>query len=140
MDYLNATDVRKNWSLTLDSVVREKPAYIKRTRDEIAMMDVRMLSYLLRIYEFVADKFIEPDGSVTLSLRNMDLVVNAATKEDALEQLAIEIVEYAEEYYDEFALWSSATNRQNHMPYVIKALTMDRETIKESIICLDGKN
>jgi len=81
MDYLNATDVRKNWSLTLDSVVREKPAYIKRTRDEIAMMDVRMLSYLLRIYEFVADKFIEPDGSVTLSLRNMDIVVNAATKE-----------------------------------------------------------
>ena len=140
MDYLNATDVRKNWSITLDSVVHDKPAYIKRTRDEIAMMDVRMLSYLLKIYQYIAEKYVEPDGSITLSLKDMDLVVNSIDEESAKDELSGEILEYAEEYYKDFSIWSTATNRQNHIPYVIKALMMDRESIRESIICLDGKN
>jgi len=140
MDYLSSTDVRKNWSVTLDSVVRDKPAYIKRTHDEIAMMDVRVLSYLLKIYEFIADKYTEPDGSITLSLRIMDLVVNGATVEEAKEALTLEIIDYAEDYYNDFSIWSAAPNRQEHIPYVMKTLLMDKDAIKESIICLDGKN
>ncbi len=46
MDVLSSTDVRKNWSETLDSVVRERPAYIKRTRDNLALMNIiRFLSF-----------------------------------------------------------------------------------------------
>lgn len=28
MDIQNATDIRKNWSVTLDSVVHDRPAYL----------------------------------------------------------------------------------------------------------------
>ena len=59
MDMMKATDVRKNWSLTLDSVVRERPAYIKRTHDSIAMMDVSTLNTLLMGYRFNAKKLKE---------------------------------------------------------------------------------
>lgn len=30
--YQNASEVRKNWSMTIDSVVHERPAFIHRAR------------------------------------------------------------------------------------------------------------
>lgn len=140
MDMINATEVRKNWSLTLDSVVREKPAYIKRTHDSIAMIDVSMLNTLLAGYSFRAKRFREEDGSVTLSLIDLDIAVNDSNEESAKQRLAAYIKEYAEEYYDEFELWSKAPNRRPHIPYVIKALTLDVDDIKREIICQNGKN
>lgn len=140
MDFLSATEVRKNWSLTLDNVVREKPAYIKRTHDEITMMDINILRFLLTIYRFNADKYIEKDGSVTLSLREIDLVVNSDSEDDAKDKLIIEIKDYAEDYYDNFQSWSNSPNRQGHIPFVLKALITDNYSLKEDLICLDGKN
>lgn len=32
---MNSTDVRKDWSRVVDSVVRDKPTIIKRTRDRM---------------------------------------------------------------------------------------------------------
>ena len=50
MEIMNATDVRKNWSITLDSVVHERPAYIKRTRDSIALIDINTLNTIFSVY------------------------------------------------------------------------------------------
>ena len=49
----------------------------------------------------------------------IDLVENAETEELAKQQLAESIIEYVEDYYNDFAYWSSASNRVEHMPYVI---------------------
>ncbi len=68
----------------------------------------------------------------------MDLVVNAGTEEEAVIELAREIKSYAEEYYKEFALWSSAPNRKDHVPYVLKALSLDEDVIKGEIVCQDS--
>ena len=140
MVILNATDVRKNWSITLDSVVRERPAYIKRTRDNIAMIDVATLLNALAGYKFEADVYTEDDGSVTLSTRVLDLVVNETDKKAAKKALAREIREYAEDYYERFQLWSASPNRKGHIPYVLKALSLDAEQIEEELICLSGGN
>ena len=51
-----------------------------------------------------------------------------------------EIKEYAEDYYDNFAVWSVAPNRKNHIPYVMKALTLDESEIEEVLICRAGRN
>ena len=40
MDLLNATEVRKNWSVTLDQVAHERPAYVKRTHDNVAIVSL----------------------------------------------------------------------------------------------------
>ena len=140
MDILSATDVRKNWSVTLDSVVRERPAYIKRTRDNIAMIDVDTLLDALAGYKFEADVYTEEDGSVTLSTRVLDLVVNEADKKTAKKALAREIREYAEDYYDQFHIWSASPNRKGHIPYVLKALSLDAEQIEEELVCRSGRN
>ena len=140
MDLLNATDVRKNWSVTLDSVVRERPAYIKRTRDNLALLNMDTLSYVLEGYKYSAEIFIEKDGSVTLSADYLDLVVNAKDEEQAKKALASDIKEYAEDYYENYAVWSVAPNRKSHIPYVLKALALNENQIAEELVCRNGKN
>lgn len=140
MDLLNATDVRKNWSVTLDLVAHERPAYVKRTHDNVAIMSVSTLNAMLAGYRFYVNKFREKDGSITLSAADLDIVVNDISEETAKRRMAEDIKEYAEEFYSEYALWSKAPNRQAHIPYVFKALTLDTDEIERDIICRHGKN
>ncbi|MBO4337431.1 MAG: hypothetical protein J5842_05100, partial [Lachnospiraceae bacterium] len=75
-----------------------------------------------------------------LSLIDIDIVVNDKDEASAKKRLAAYIKEYAEEYYEDFHLYSLAPNRRSHIPYVVKALSLDIDTITEEIICQDGKN
>ncbi len=140
MDTMKATDVRKNWSVTLDSVVHNRPVYVKRTHDNIAMINLDILKEVLSAYIFSAKKYKEADGSITLSLEQLDLAVNEKDEKLAKEMLAKEIKDYSEDYYSEFSYWSSAPNRKGHIPYVLKALSLSLDQIEEEIECHDGKN
>lgn len=119
---VNATEVRKNWSKNLDVASRTKPLFIKRTRDNFVLSDVKTLEAILAAYQFNVRLFREDDGSYTASLQELDIVENEATKDVALKAVKIAIYEYAVDFYNEFNLWSSASNRKAHVPYVLKAL------------------
>lgn len=141
MNTLNASDVRKEWSSIIDSVVRDKPTLIKRTRDRMWLSNVEIMSELLSAYKFTAVKYVEPDYSITLSLNEIDIIENGKDEKDAMKRLAHAIMEYSEEFYNNFSLWSTAPNRKMHIPYVFKALIIDDENLlKETIECQDGKN
>ncbi len=138
---MNATDVRKNWSEVADTVIRTRPQFIKRTRDYMMLSNCELIESLLGAYNFTALEFVEEDGSITLSLNELDLVENAPTQEEAKRLLAEAILDYATDYYSEFNLWSSAPNRKNHVPYVLKALIFDDvRKIEECITCQAGEN
>lgn len=138
---MNATDVRRDWSLVIDNAIREKPQFFKRTRDYMMLSDVNFLEELLAAYKFTAEKIIEEDGSVTLSLNEIDLAENAETEEAAKLKLAGSILEYAEDYYKEFSYWNSSLNRRIHIPYVFKALVLDDiNKIGDLIECQSGRN
>jgi hypothetical protein len=138
---LNATDVRKDWSITVDSVIRGKPRFIKRTRDFMMLSNLDTIENILNPYSFHANKFIESDGSVTLSLNEIDLIENAPDEKQAKLLLAQSIIEYAEEFYNEFNYWSADKNRKKHIPYILKALILnDTNKIGDLIECLHGKN
>ena len=137
----NATEVRKEWSSVIDSVVRDKPTFIKRTRDKMWLSNLETMAEILEAYQFTAQKYVEEDGSVTLALNEIDLVENAENEPMARIKLAAAILEYASDYYNDYAYWSSAPNRKKHIPYVFKALIMeDVEKLGESLVCQDGKN
>lgn len=138
---MNATDVRKDWSEVVDKVVREKPQFIKRTRDYLMLSDLNFMESLLGVYSYTAEEFIENDKSITLSLNEIDLVENGQTQAEAKQRLAESILEYSENFYNDFNYWSVAPNRKSHIPYVIKALILgDTEKIGELITCQSGKN
>lgn len=138
---LNATDVRKEWSSVVDSVVRERPTFIKRTRDRMWLSNIETMEEILSAYQFTADRYIEDDNSVTLALVEIDLVENAATEFEARMLMAKAIMEYALEYYENYSFYNKAPNRKKHVPYVFKALIMDDvNKLGDSITCRDGKN
>ena len=140
MNVLSATDVRKNWSITLDKAIHEKPVYIKRTRDNLAIINIDTMKEALSGYRFTFRKYTEDDNSVTLSSEEFDIVVNDKDEYTAELTLARDIKEYAEDFYENFATWSIAPNRRTHIPYVLKALMLDDEVIMEELTCLDGRN
>ena len=117
-----ASQVRKEWSAFIDRVLHEKPAMIKRNRDQIAALSLDHLKTLLSSVKFTVSYLHEEDASWTAILSNFDLVVNAKTKKEALEDLAQDLIEYANEYMDEFDQYYRSTNRKQHFPYVVKVL------------------
>lgn len=135
-----ATNVRKEWSSFCDGVIHEKPIFIKRTRDKMWFSNLDTMSEILKAYSFTAYRYVEEDGSVTLSMNEIDLVENGADEQLARLALARAILDYSEEYYQNYELYSHAPNRKEHVPYIFKALIMDNpEEIGESIQCQDGK-
>ena len=46
----NATNVRKEWSSVVDSVMHDKPKLIKRTRDRMWLSNLETMKEILDIY------------------------------------------------------------------------------------------
>ncbi len=136
-----ATVVRKEWSAVCDSVIHNKPKIIKRTRDKMWFSNLETMSEILQAYQFTAVKYIEDDGSVTLSLNEIDLIENGRDEEEARLNLARSILEYSFDYYEEYELYSRSPNRKKHIPYIFKAIIMeDPKKIGDLLQCQDGKN
>lgn len=137
---MSSSAVRKEWSSVLDSVIRQKPVFIKRTRDQMILCSTEMMSQIFGGLTFTASQFTENDGSVTLSLDALDMVAHGDDLASAKKALAEDIIEYAHEYYQEFELYSRAPNRKSHLPYVMKALTAATpQELEDAVICQNGK-
>jgi len=136
---INATKARNEWSSVVESVIREKPAFIKKTRDYLFLSDIGILEKLLSAYSFHARILPEDDGTVTLSLDEIGLTENAPDLSGAVSALAGAILEYSEDYYKEFSYWSRGSGK-SHIPYVFKALILnDINKIGDLIECRHGK-
>lgn len=138
---VNATDARNKWSDFINSVIREKPKIIKRTKDYIFVSNLEMAKEMLKVYTFTANIFKEEDGSVTISLNEIDIVANGKNEEEALNRLVNDLIEYAEDFYNDFQYWYSAPNRKKHLPYILNVLLQDsHEGVKKLIKCQRGEN
>jgi len=139
MKYINATKVRNEWSSVSESVIRDKPAFIKKTRDYLFLSDIKTVECLLAAYHFTADVYIEEDNSVTMSLVEIDIVENAPDEQKAKEKLSRSILEYSLDFYNDFAYWARG-GRKAHIPYVFKSLILnDAEKIGGVIQCRRGE-
>lgn len=135
-----ATTVRKEWSAVCDSVIHEKPKFIKRTRDKMWFSNLETVSEILQAYRFTALKYTEDDGSVTLSLNEIDIVENGKDEREARFNMGKAILEYALDYYNEYETYSHSPNRKRHIPYIFKALIADDpEKIGDMLQCRDGE-
>ncbi len=136
-----ATAVRKEWSAVCDSVIHEKPKFIKRTRDKMWFSNLDTMFEILQVYQFTALRYVEDDGSVTLSLNEIDIIENGKDEREARLNMGKAILEYALDYYNEYEMYSHSPNRKKHIPYIFKALIIDSpERIGDMLQCPDGKN
>ena len=136
-----ATTVRKEWSTVCDSVIHDKPKFIKRTRDKMWFSNLETMSEILEAYQFTAIKYVEEDGTITLSLNEIDLVENGTSEQEVRLNLGKSILEYSLDYYNEYETYSHSPNRKKHIPYIFKALIIDDpQKIGDILQCQDGKN
>jgi hypothetical protein len=141
MHAICSSEVRNGWSGVMDSVIRKRPAFIRRTRDFMMLSSIETISALVADVKYVADEFLEEDGSVTLSLRDMDIIANGKDILSAKKALVQDILEYADEYYAEYQQYYAAPNRKAHLPYIMKALTAKNpEELEEAVLCQPGRN
>ena len=101
-----------------------------------------VLEMMLSPYNFTAEKTVdEEDGLVVLCLDEIEFLISwGATEDEALTEMAKDILGHAEDYYKDFEIWSRGEGKF-HMPYMLKALFLnDVEKIKELIQCRPGEN
>lgn len=131
---LNATDVRKNWGQFNDDVIRLGPRFVKRSRDEWAALSTEHLKVAFETFQFKAEFVKEEDSSITMTLEGFDLVENAETEEEVIDLMADSLVDYAEDYMDQFSLYVNSPNRKKHFPYLMNVLAQsDTESVKALI-------
>lgn len=141
MQMVNATDVRKEWGEFIDSIIREKPKVIKRSRDMIVAISFDMLKEILAVEKLNVTLLPEDDGSISAVIDELDLVANAPDEDQVIQELAKDTIEYANEYYDEFSYWYSAPNHRKHLAHVLAILACNPENVaKELFICQVGKS
>jgi antitoxin YefM len=136
MKLLNASDVRGDFSSFIDKVVRERPMVFKRNRDHVLSISTEIAQSLLESFRFKAIIIPEEDGSTTITLEDFDLVVNAPDHNQALLKMAEELIDYSQDYFDQFALYFKTANRKKHFPYVMKVVLA--EGIQEVVGFIDA--
>ncbi|MBR1486958.1 MAG: hypothetical protein IJ597_06875, partial [Synergistaceae bacterium] len=104
------------------------------------IISTEMLRIFFETLKFNVSLFEEEDGSFTGTLEELDLIENAPSKEDCLNYLLEAMKEYAQDFYNEFSIWSSAPNRKAHIPYVLKILSSSDNQLREDMVCRNGKS
>lgn len=77
---------------------------------------------ILGICQFTAIRYMEDDGSVTLSLNEIDIIENGKDDKEVRLKTGKAILEYSTEYFNEYELYFCSPNRKKHVPYIFKAL------------------
>jgi predicted RNase H-like HicB family nuclease len=123
---LNSTEVRSSWGRFIDTVTHDRPQFVKRNRDTFAAISVGQLRAILSAYTFTAEITEEEDGSFTGSLNEIsDIIGFGLTREELKKELAQNLIEYANEYIEEYQLYSKAPNRKSHSPYILHVLVKE---------------
>ncbi|WP_343783237.1 hypothetical protein [Alkalibacillus silvisoli] len=139
-EVLNATDVRKHWGQFNDDVVREGPKFVKRNRDYWAALSTEHLKIAFSNFTFEAEVMHEDDKTVTMSLNGFDIVENGDSVEETLDLLAEELIDYSNEYKDDFNKYFNAPDRRDQFPFIMNVLIQDgSEGVKSLIRCLPGE-
>lgn len=131
-----ASDVRQHFSEFIDTVVRDRPGFLTRNRDILATLNLEHLEVLLDSVRFHAS--IQPDdqGVYLGTLQEIDdIVVSGVTEHEIISNIAMSLMEYAEEYLTgNFRLYFHSPNRRMHFPFVLKvAMQADQQDVAKLI-------
>lgn len=125
-NFLNATQVRSELSQFIDNVVHEKPQAVKRNSDIFWSISQSITSEILETFTLNMEYEQEEDGSFVGSLLPIqDIIAYGESYEALIEDAAIQLIDYSNDYYREFAKYHNAPNRKAHLPYVLNVLTQE---------------
>lgn len=133
------SEARSRFSQLFDEAVEElRPVLVRRgARQEAVLVGREDLDALLAPFTLRPQVLREGDGSVTITVDELDWAVNAASVEEAASALVTDLRQYAEGYLERASLFLRAPNRRPHFPYVLKiSLARDEEEIRHGLLGL----
>lgn len=116
--YKMIQDVKLCWIKTALEVGAEVPEPREITKGSF----LEQLNGLLQKYNFRAVLSDSGAGTLMGTLEGFDLIIEADTEELAIEKLAEELLDYANDYMHDFHRYYNSTNRKDHFPYLLKVL------------------
>jgi antitoxin YefM len=128
LDYaVNSGSVRNNFKGFIDSVINKAPKVVNRHGDHFLAINVQHIAPLVQGYSLTANFELDDDGMYISSFDEIpDLLGYGYTKEESLQELVKDLIEYAHDYlFESFTLYINAPNRTAHFPYVLKVMTKD---------------
>lgn len=132
---LKFTDARNQFTSVIDRVQRLSPVVVKprkQSESNTYLLNETLIQKLLQGVTFQIHLFREDDGSVTLGLDELELYANGETEEDAYNELADDVIAYAEDFINAPERYLGAPNRSNHFPYLFKFLLCNnKEEVKQ---------
>ncbi|MBM4027794.1 MAG: exoribonuclease R, partial [Planctomycetes bacterium] len=127
------SEARSRFSRLFDEAVEElRPALVRRgARQEAVLISREDLEVLLLPFTLRPQVMREDDGSVTITVDELDWATNAASVEEATGVLVADLRQYAEDYLERASLFLRAPNRRPHFPYVLRiVLARNEEEIR----------
>lgn len=121
---LNFSEARKQFTHFFNQVHDEaKPYVIRRHQhEEVIALRLDLQKLALTCLCFQPEILPEDDGTVTLALDVLDMAVNAATIEEAKQELTADLIDYARDYVERAVLFLASPNRRHHFPHVLRIL------------------
>lgn len=131
----DAEDIVKRWD-QFNFDIQKRPQFVRHNREKWTALSTNHLHAVLKRFKIIADVLIEKDGSITLSIRDLGITTNGATKSEALDDLASFLVDYAESYYHDFQTHFYSPNRGEHFPYIVSVMIQeDFDGVRSLIKC-----
>lgn len=124
-----SSDVKREFGQFVDAVIHKSPQFVRRRRDRFMSINVDHAMMIFQTDESAFDVTLErdSDGTYLATMKSVsDLIGYGKTEEDALNQLAMDLEVYAEDYLQEsFPLYSRDPNRRKHFPILLKIMMQD---------------
>lgn len=139
--YISSSEVRKNFSETINNAIYSKPQLIRRNRNDMVLVGKDLVFNMLENLRIKV--IIKKDGKTfyTENDKLEDIVGWGSTKEEAINDFINYLDVYAHEYYSNFELYSKTERGKKDLPYVFRVICSSSiEDIKGMLICQDGKN
>jgi hypothetical protein len=124
MQVLSANDVNNDFARFVDKVIIEKPMVFKQNQNYVLSMSRELVMSVFADKTFIP-LFTEEEGIITATLKDFDLVVQGRSRDEVMTKLTVELIDYTQDYFNDFQLYYYSPNRQKHFPYIIKVLLSD---------------
>lgn len=132
----NSTEIRKNWSETIDLAVRKHPVFIKRNRDLLALLNVKHLEKLLCEHNIYVTVEYTDKGTYAAEIPVFGIFIKADTITGISDSAVNKITEFCNNYFDDLDININLPDRASLFPYVLKVIIalMNDINIKDLLI------
>lgn len=133
MQVLNANDIMNDFGSFVDKVIIEKPIVFKQNQNYVLSISRELVMSVFADKAF-SPLFTEEEGIITATLKDFDFVVQGRSRDEVMTKLTVELIDYTQDYFNDFQLYYYSPNRQKHFPYIIKVLMSDSFKQVEDLI------